>query len=324
MLDICTMTRRGVLAAAAALSLAMAGNAAAREVVVYTAANNELHQAIIAAFQQRHPDITVRDVNMSTGPITERAIAEAANPQADVVYGVNNIALEQLKSAGVFEPYEPAGSPIPPAFRDPDGFYVGHFATLMVMAVNTQRLAEEGLPMPASWEDLIRPEYEGFITVAAPTKSGTGLSIFSTMLDMFGWNYIDNLHHNIFQYNESGSQAGRQAGSGETIIGLTYDTAVISQVRAGLPVDLVMPSIVPNVIEGGGLVLGGPNPEEGRLFLDFVASEDAAAILAEFVGATAVPGYGNFDLSGLSLWERRRPLDADEFKREWASRYEGS
>ncbi|MCB9946889.1 MAG: extracellular solute-binding protein [Rhodospirillaceae bacterium] len=319
------MTRRGVLAAAAALTLAATtGNAAAREVVVYTAANNELHQAIIAAFQERYPDITVRDINLSTGPITERAIAEAANPQADVVYGVNNIALEQLKNAGVFEPYEPVGSPIPASFRDPDGFYVGHFATLMLMAVNTQRLAEEGLPMPTSWEDLIRPEYEGFITVAAPTKSGTGLSIFSTMLDMFGWNYIDNLHHNIFQYNESGSQAGRQAGSGESIIGLTYDTAVLSQVRAGLPVELVMPPIVPNVIEGGGLVAGGPNPEEGKLFLDFVASEDAAAILADFVGATAVPGYGNFDLSQLSLWQSRRPLDADEFKREWASRYEGS
>ncbi len=325
MVDIYTMTRRGALAAAAALTMAAtAGEVQAAEVVVYTAANNELHQAIVAAFQEQHPDITVRDVNMSTGPITERAIAEAANPQADVVYGVNDIALEQLKNAGVFEPYSPEASPIPDAFRDPDGFYVGHFATLMVMAVNTERLEEEGLPMPVSWEDLIRPEYEGFVTVAAPTKSGTGLSIFSTMLDMYGWNYIDNLHRNIFQYNESGSQAGRQAGSGETIVGLTYDTAVISQVRAGLPVELVMPRIVPNVIEGGGLVAGGPNPDEARLFLDFVASESAAEVLAEFVGATAVPGYGNFDLSGLSLWERRRPLDADEFKREWASRYEGS
>jgi len=259
---------------------------------------------------------------MSTGPITEKAISEAANPQADVVYGVNDIALEQLKKAGVFEPYMPKNTKIPTSFMDSDGFYVGHFATLMAMAVNTKRLKEEGLDMPVCWEDLIKPGFRGHITIAAPTKSGTGLSIMSTLYDMFGWNFIDNLHQNIFQYNSSGSEAGRQAGSGETIVGLTYDTAVISQVKAGMPVEMVMPPVVPNVIEGGGLVAKAPHPDNGKLFLDFMASEEAAKLLAPYVGTTAVPGYGNFDLAKLSLWVMRRPLDADAFKREWAGKYE--
>jgi uncharacterized protein (DUF2132 family) len=36
------------------------------------------------------------------------------------------------------------------------------------------------------------------ISLAAPTKSGTGLTIFTTLVDAFGWEYLDRLHANIF------------------------------------------------------------------------------------------------------------------------------
>ncbi|MCH9049534.1 MAG: extracellular solute-binding protein, partial [Proteobacteria bacterium] len=184
----------GALAGAALLS---AGAAGAGELVVYTASNPKIHKDIMAGFKKAHPEINAKSVNMSTGPITERVIAEKANPQADVIYMVNNIALEQLKAAGVLEPYMPKNTKIADAFKDEDGFYMGHNATIMAMAVNIKLLKEKKLPMPTSWEDLIKPVYKGQITIAAPTKSGTGLSIISTLVDAFGWNYIDNLHQNI-------------------------------------------------------------------------------------------------------------------------------
>ena len=114
--------------------------ATAGELILYTASNPKIEKDINAAFQKAYPDIKVKSINMSTGPITERAIAEKANPQADVIWMVNDIALEQLKEAGVLEPYEPQNSPVVEDFRDPDGFYVNHNATLMGMAVNTKLL----------------------------------------------------------------------------------------------------------------------------------------------------------------------------------------
>ncbi len=296
--------------------------AAGGELVLYTASNPKIEKDIIEAFKKAHPDIDVKSVNMSTGPITQKAIAEKANPQADVIWMVNDIALEQLKEAGVLEPYEPADSPIDEAFRDPDGFYMGHNATVMGMAVNTKLLKEKNLPMPTSWEDLIKPVYKNQITVAAPTKSGTGYSIFSTMYDAFGWNFIDNLHQNIFQYNSSGSAAARQTGGGETVIGLSYDTAILQQVDAGVPVEMVIGRLSPNVMEGGGLLAGAPHPKEAKVFLDWLFGAEGAKVFAPHVGIGAVPGYGNVDLSKVYLWKMRRPLDATEFKREWAAKYE--
>jgi iron(III) transport system substrate-binding protein len=294
----------------------------AAELVLYTASNPEIEKKIMEAFKNKYPNINVKAVNESTGTMTERVIAEKANPQADVIWMVNNIALDQLKNAGALEPYEPKGSPIGPEFRDADGFWVAHNATVMGMAVNSKKLKEKNLPMPTTWEDLIKPVYKGQITIASPTKSGTGLSIFSTMWDAFGWNFIDNLHQNIFQYNESGSAAARQAGRGETVIGLSYDTALIQQVRAGVGVDMVIGRISPNVLEGAGLIAGARHQKEAKQFLDWLFSADAAKVFAPFVGATAVPGYGNIDMKKVWLWKMRRPLDPNDFKRQWAAKYE--
>lgn len=308
-------------AAAVAGALLTLGAAAslAKEVVIYNASDS-VNSALVGAFKRKYPGIEVKFVSGSTGPITERAIAEKGKPQADIVYLVNNVALEQLKQAGVFEPYEPKDTKIAPAFRDPDGFYSKYFATTMCMVVNKDRLAQKELPMPTTWEDLIKPIYKKEVSLPSPLKSGTGGAILTTFVDAFGWPFVENLNENVYQYADGGSAGAALAAAGEVAIGLTFDTTCFETKSSGKPVEIVYGRITPNVAEGGGLVAGGPNPEEAKVFLDFMASEEAAAVLGKVVGATAVPGHGLVDLSQITLWEMRRPVDIAAFRREFASR----
>lgn len=307
------------LGLAAALATLGAAPSLAREVVLYNASDS-VNTALVAAFKKAHPEIEVKFVSGSTGPITERAIAEKGKPQADVVYLVNNVALEQLKQAGVFEPYAPKDSKIASAFRDPDDFYSKYFATTMCMVVNKDRLAQKKLPMPTTWEDLIKPVYAKEIALPSPLKSGTGGAILTTFVDAFGWPFVENLNENVYQYSDGGSGGAALAGAGEVAIGLTFDTTCFETKSSGKPVDIVYGRITPNVSEGGGLVAGGPNPAEGKIFLDFMASEEAAKVLGKVVGATAVPGHGLVDLNEITLWQMRRPVDIAAFRREFASR----
>jgi iron(III) transport system substrate-binding protein len=301
----------------------LAGSAQAGQIVVYTASNDEINKDIVAAFDKVHPDIQVSTVDLSTGPITERAIAEKANPQADVIYMVNNVALDQMKAAGVLEPYAPKGSPISDAFRDADGFWVAHDITVMGMAVNTKVLAEKHLPMPTTWEDLINPVYKGQIAIASPTKSGTGMTIFSTLVDMFGWNYVENLNRNIFQYADGGSAPAREAGTGEVAIGLSYDSALIEQTHANPDMKMVIGHLSPAVMEGGGLVAGAKHRKDAEVFLDWLFSRDAAQVFAPLVGATPFPGLGSDDMSKVVLWKMVRPLDTASFTKDWTARFGG-
>jgi iron(III) transport system substrate-binding protein len=305
---------------ATAVALMLPTAALAGDLVVYDA-SEAVGAALAAAFSAKNPDINLKVTSGSTGPITERAIAEMGNPQADVIYLVNNTALEQLKNAGVFEPYAPKDSAMRDSFREPDDFYSKYFATTMCMVVNTERLAQKNLPMPTTWEDLVKPVYKGEIAMPSPMQSGTGGAILTTFVDAFGWAFVENLNENMYQYSDGGSGGAQLAGTGEVTIGLSYDTTCYATQSSGRPVEVVFGRITPNVTEGGGLVAGAPHPEEAKRFLDFMASADAAEILGEMVGATAVPGYGLVNIDEISPWTMRRPVNIEEFRREFADRF---
>lgn len=64
-------------------------------------------------------DITVNLVRDSTGKITQKLLAEKADPQADVVWAVAATSLLLLDAEDMLEPYAPAGlDRVPTKFRD--------------------------------------------------------------------------------------------------------------------------------------------------------------------------------------------------------------
>ena len=317
-------TRRSLLAASPALLglPAIARAQARRPIMVYSAVAEPIHEAVVKAFEAAHPQYEVKGVLGSNGPITARAVAERGNPQADAMYSMNIFFMEQLKRQGVFAPYAVRGSQIAEAFRDSDDFFVSHWITVNGFLVNTRVAEARSLPFPQTWEQLADPRYKGLVSAPSPVKSGTGLTVFTALVDAFGWDYLDRLHRNIPAYGSGGSVAARQAAAGELMVGITFDTTLLELKAAGAPVEIVFPDMIPNVSEGGGLVARGPNQEGGKLFVDFLASPAGAAIFKPFTGATTTPGVGNLDLARLNLWKMQRPVDLDAFRREWARRYE--
>jgi iron(III) transport system substrate-binding protein len=317
--------RRRPLLAALALPLAtprIARAQARRPVMVYSAASEQIHAALVQAFEARHPQFEVKAVLGSNGPVAARTIAEKSNPQCDALYSFNIFFMQALKREAVFAPYEPRGSRIGEDFRDPDDFFVSHWITVNGFLVNTRVAAQRGLELPRTWADLTKPAYRGLVSAPSPVRSGTGLTVFTALVDAFGWDFLDALHANIPAYGAGGSVAARQAAAGELLVGITFDTTLLELKATGAPVEIIFPEMIPNVTEGGGLAARGPNPEGGKLFCDFLASPEGAALYKPFTGATTTPGIGNLDLATLNLWKMQRPVDLDAFRREWARRYE--
>jgi iron(III) transport system substrate-binding protein len=296
--------------------------------VLYTAANEKIEAALIEGFQEKYPEIEIERVNISSGPITARIIAEMNNPRADVIWGLYESYQQALKEKGAIEPYKPKEvDKIDSRFVDPDQFYTGHFVTLMTAGVNTDIMKEKGLPVPKTWEDLAKPIYRGMINIASPAQSGTGMTIMTALHDMFdGWDYIDRLNENIFQYNDSGGAAGRQAARGEIAIGLTYDVAVLSLKNEGFPVVEVFPPNTIYTAECGALIAGANNPELGRLWLDYLCTTDAMERVGTLVSAVTrtdvvLGEEWKPELSKLDLYTFKKTYDLDKFADEWLTRY---
>jgi hypothetical protein len=88
------------------LGLASAAHART-DLLVYSALEADQIKAYKAAFEKAHPEIELKFVRDSTGIITARLLAEKANPQADVIWGVAATSLMLLDKQGMLQPYAP-------------------------------------------------------------------------------------------------------------------------------------------------------------------------------------------------------------------------
>ncbi|MBS3948707.1 MAG: putative 2-aminoethylphosphonate ABC transporter substrate-binding protein [Dethiobacter sp.] len=255
------------------------------EITVYTALEDELVTEYLAAFNQKFPDIKVNIVRESTGVITARLLAEKANPQADVVWGLAASSLMVLDNQGLLEPYAPVGvERILAKFKSDREVptWVGITAWETAIVVNTVEAQKLGLPEIRSYQDLLKPEFEGHIVMPNPASSGTGFLTVAGILQLKGkdtekgWEYLDSLHENISHYVHSGSKPARMAAAGETVVGISFGYAGIRQKRLGAPVEIIFPEEGSGWdMEANALMKKGEIKPAAKTFLDWAISDEA-------------------------------------------------
>ncbi len=214
--------RLRLLGCALAAAFLTAGSAWAEDITVYTALEDDQ----LAAYKDRlrgkdHPDITINWVRDSTGPITARLLAEKANRQADAVWGLAATSLLVLDGEGMLEGYAPKDvDALKPSFRMPPIRRNGSAWTpgRRLSATTCRKARPKGVPQPASWADLLKPEFKGHIVMSNPASSGTGYLTVSAILQLMGeekgWEYLDELHENIATLPALRLEALRERGQG--------------------------------------------------------------------------------------------------------------
>src|SRR5947208_14100516 len=239
----------GAVAMVAVVGLAAGAALAKATLTVYTAVEADDLKKYAARFNEDHPDIEIKWVRDSTGVITAKLLAEKANPQADVIWGLAATSLLVLKPEGMLVPYAPKGfERLDTQFRAKDNppAWVGMDAWVAALCFNTVEAQKKNLPKPASWKDLTKPVYKGTIVMPNPASSGTGFLDVTSWLQLFGeaegWKYMDALHQNIGVYTHSGSKPCTMAGAGEYPIGVSFEFRAARQKRQGAPIDIVFPS----------------------------------------------------------------------------------
>jgi len=286
------------LAAALATCAFACGIAQAGSITVYSALENDEIAVYLAAAHKAMPDLQVHVLRLSTGDLAARLIAESAAPRNDVIWGE---ALTNMLDPRIAAELAPVVSPniarLPPRYRAADGKWFATTGYLAALCVNTEALASQHLPMPASWEDLAKPVYKGQVVMPAPQSSGTGYMIVSAILQGLGaekgWPLLKGIAANVAQFTESGSSPCKLARTGEFPIGVSFAFVAMQSIKQGFPLKMVIPSgEVGYELEASALMKNAKNPADARRFLDWIASPQAAALYRKYKGLVADANTG--------------------------------
>jgi len=327
----------GMVSGAFAL-VAAAASLSAKDLVVYTALEDDQLAAYKAAFESKNPDITINWVRDSTGPITARLLAEKANRQADVVWGLAATSLLILDKEGMLDGYAPANlDALKTSFRDSANppKWIGMDAWASAICYNIPEGASKGVPQPTSWADLLKPEYKGQIVMPNPASSGTGYLTVSAILQMMGeergWQYLDKLHENINTYLHSGSKPCVSTAKGEYIVGISFAYRGVQEKNKGAPIAIVLPSEgIGWDMEAAAIMSGTPNLDAAKKLMDFAASEEANKLYAKSYSVTAYPNISgkieNYPENEEQLMIKNdfswAAANRDRILEEWTKRYD--
>ncbi|MBK3745565.1 ABC transporter substrate-binding protein [Paraburkholderia aspalathi] len=275
---------------------AFTGTALAESITVYTAYEEDEAAAFLELAKKTLPDIDVQMLRLSTGDLVARVIAESANPQHDVIWGVAVTSLLDPQIYKTIEPYKSdAVGAIPDKFRDKDDKWFAVTGYMAALCVNNERLKSKGLKMPTSWADLLDPSFKGEVVMPNPASSGTGYLQIDSLIQMMGeekgWEFLDKLDKNVAQYIKSGSKPCNVASMGEFTVGASFELRAIKNIAEGYPITMVIPSEgAGNELEGNALVATSKHKEAAKKFLDWTASKEAADEYYQWKAIVTIPG----------------------------------
>jgi len=284
------------IAAAATLLVAAIGAVHAGVVTVYTALEEDEIKDYVAAAKHDMPDVEVKVLRLSTGDLGARILAEAANPQHDLIWGWALTNMLDPRITAMLAPYAPKGADkLKPADKAADGKWFATTGYMAAFCVNTEVLKAKNLPMPTSWKDLTNPVYKGELVMPNPVSSGTGYLQIAALLQAKGstegWRFLKALDGNVAQYIKSGSRPCKAARAGEFAIGTSLAFAAMQSVEEGFPIKMVIPSDGAGYeLEATGLMAKAKNPADAKRFLDWTLSPSAVALYAKYKEIVTVPG----------------------------------
>ncbi len=306
---------------------AVAGGAT-DNLVVYTARAEALFKPVIEAFNQAYPNINVTLLSGSNGELAAKLLEERANPQADVLINSDTLTMESLAVERLFAANNsPAVMAVPEAYRATDGNWVALTLRPRVIMYNTDLVTAEELP--TTLLELADPQWQGQVG-AANSTNGAMMANLVVIRNLLGEEamvqFVQGLVANDTQFFGGHTDVRKAVGAGELKLGLVNHYYYHLSKAEGAPVGIIYPDqgegdmgLIVNSTNAG-IVNGGKNADNARLFVDFMLSAAGQKVYAEanfeypivpgVALAAGVPPLGDFKLANVTLktmWEELEP-----------------
>lgn len=268
--------------------------AAARKegkIVLYSSAPVWVNDKLGKAFKNKH-GLKVETFRGGSLKVLQKFMneKEAGMVKADVFISMYVPAYKMFKEKGyAMQYFSPEGKAYPSSLKDPDGYFYPVRNVVICMAYNPNIV--KAADAPKTWKDIINPKWKNLLVASDYMYGSTQLATWNYWLQTYGVGFIQQLAENNPMVVSSNGNAAKTLLSGErpvVILMNAYDTW--SKAKKGLPVVNVYPEQVPLVPGYGCVLADAPHPNAGKLFLDFLLSEEGQTVIQSAGYYSARPG----------------------------------
>jgi len=198
-------------------------------VIIYASTEEYRNQEMIAQLKEQFPQYDIVVQYISTGNNAAKVKTEGKAIEADIIHGLELAHAEALKEN--FASLDFNLDHYLDGVNPEHGKYVMWEKYTASIIINKTYFEANNLPIPATYDDLLNPVYEGLIAMPDPKTSGTGYMYVLNVLNVYGedagYAYFDELQKNIKQFTSSGSGPINLLNQGEIAIamGMTFHGA---------------------------------------------------------------------------------------------------
>ena len=260
----------------------------ARTLTVLTHESFAFSDAVLQQFEQANIARVQFIKQGDAGQALTRAILTKDNPEADVIFGVDNTFMGRALKADLLEPYQPLGlTTVPQQFQlDATRRLVPIDYGDVCLNYDKAYFEQKKLPPPQKLADLTKPEYKNLLVTENPAGSSPGLAFMLATVSAFGedkWlDYWKQLKANGVKVVEDWNTAyytefSGSSGKGPRPIVVSYASSPPAEVVfADPPIDtaptmaITAPQTCFRQIEFAGILKGTKNRDLAEKWLDFM------------------------------------------------------
>lgn len=296
---------------------------------------------VIRAFEEEHNAKVTLLKGGDANQIVNRALLNAGNPEADVLYGIDNLTFPRVAGKGIFEDFTATRRNQIPA--DVRAQFGDSRAVTPIdygyVALNFDR--SQGEP-PQKFEDLTQAIWRNKVVVEDPATSSPGLQFLASTVAHFGesgqytWrNYWADLRRNGVLVTDGWDAAynkefSRNGGSRPVVVSYTTSPAAEVFFSEGKLTEPPTLNVIPTdaklfrQVEAAGVLAGAKQPELGRKFIDFMLRDAFQKQIPEtmfvypVISGIALPEWWKW--ASVSVQASPLQVDAatvDRWIREW-------
>lgn len=271
-------------------------------IVIYTSAEDYNITLLQEKLDEKFPEYDIVIEYMSTSNIASKVIEEGAKCEADIVYEMEYGYLEQMAEAKVLGKFKDRYNKM--KYNDKasvnkklNGYVAPNLMLGGGIILNNSVLKAKGISKPTSYQDLLKPEFKGLLSMPSPKSSGTGYMFYKALVDEWGLEktieYFDGFYKNIHNnFTSSGSGPVNALVQGEAAVGFGMISQAVEKISNGRD-DLEIVFFeegAPYAMYGSCVVKGREENKAVMKVLDYIVEEYTEIACAKYYPEAILEG----------------------------------